>query len=681
MTGMASREATGDRVLWGLELTTLWTFAVAQPLLSLLGDNPEFFIAHDVGSAGIVLFAFGLALLPPAVLALGEAVVALWSPHAAWLLHLGLVGVLAAAVALLVAAKAGASGALAVPLAVAVGAGAAVGRARVRDLGLLLRALSPAAVLFCGLFLLSAETRRIAFPDEEPQARVASAAAAATPRAPVVFVVLDQLPVTSLLDERGRVDAERFPGFAKLARVSTFHPRVAAVANTTVRAVPAVVTGVRPGQGLLPVAADHPDSLFTWLAPTHDLHVREQITQLCPSRACPREREDRGGALLSDVGVVLGNVALPDDLQGGLPDIDTGWGDFGDEATAEPAVEDLGTAVRADRLGRFTDFVDGIEAGGRRPGLWFAHVLLPHFPFVLMPSGRRVVEDEQRDFPGLSQTVWTGDPLLPAITQQRHLLQLQATDRVVGRLVDRLRKEGLLRRAAIVLTADHGISFRPGQPIGMVSQGNVADQAGVPLFVKRPGQRRARVDTRLLQTTDVLPTLAAALGTRLPWRADGRAPASARHVRLRINDRELPPYPFSVATFRRGLDSALRRRHALLGSGDPRGIFALGRPEVLGRPAAEFPALDARIDQAGQLAALRGDARTIPALLSGAIVGGASPGGELVGVAVAGRVVAVSRTFDQGGERRFLAPIPEASLREGANDVMLVRLDAAAGGG
>ncbi len=194
--------------------------------------------------------------------------------------------------------------------------------------------------------------------------------------------------------------------------------------------------------------------------------------------------------------------------------------------------------------------------------------------------------------------------------------------------------------------------------------------------MKRPGQRRGRVDTRLLQTTDVLPTLADALGADLPWRVDGRPPPAARHARLRINDRELPAHPFSVSTFRRGLDSALRRRHALLGSGDPRGIFALGRPGVLGRPAAEFPALDARIDQAGQLAALRGDARTIPALLSGTVAGGGAGAGRYVGIAVAGRVAAVSKTFVEGGEERFLAPIPEDALHEGANDVRLVGLAA-----
>ena len=43
----------------------------------------------------------------------------------------------------------------------------------------------------------------------------------------------------------------------------------------------------------------------------------------------------------------------------------------------------------------------------------------------------------------------------------------------------------------------------------------------MPLFIKRPGQQRGRVTAANVETIDVLPTLAAAIGVRPPWETDG----------------------------------------------------------------------------------------------------------------------------------------------------------------
>ena len=75
----------------------------------------------------------------------------------------------------------------------------------------------------------------------------------------------------------------------------------------------------------------------------------------------------------------------------------------------------------------------------------------------------------------------------------------------------------------MVVLADHGVSFVPGGNARLVDRDNIADIARVPLFVKLPGQRAGRVDTRAARTIDVLPTIADVLGVRLPWRVDGRS--------------------------------------------------------------------------------------------------------------------------------------------------------------
>ena len=43
-----------ERVVWvALHIAALWAIAVAQPLFDLLGDNPEFFVAHRAGAAEV----------------------------------------------------------------------------------------------------------------------------------------------------------------------------------------------------------------------------------------------------------------------------------------------------------------------------------------------------------------------------------------------------------------------------------------------------------------------------------------------------------------------------------------------------------------------------------------------------------------------------------------------------
>ena len=63
----------------------------------------------------------------------------------------------------------------------------------------------------------------------------------------------------------GHIDAARYPNFARLARDATWYRNATTVADYTERAVPALLTGDRPTTAALPIASDHPESLFTLL--------------------------------------------------------------------------------------------------------------------------------------------------------------------------------------------------------------------------------------------------------------------------------------------------------------------------------------------------------------------------------------------------------------------------------
>ena len=265
----------------------------------------------------------------------------------------------------------------------------------------------------------------------------------------------------------------------------------------------------------------------------------EPITDLCPERLCSEVRPgtlDRLRALESDLEVVVQHLLLPADLRDGLPAIDRVWEGFEGGAAPEGALRG-GSNLRRDVLDRLArddataGFERAIQALGRRgsrPPLVFLHSTLPHGPWRFLPDGRQY-PTHRGGFPGLESHGWTGPQWQVDQGFQRHVLQVQYTDRLVGAVLDALRASGRYDDAVVVLAADHGAAFRTGAPRRPASRANAQDIAGVPLLVKLPRQRAGAVDDRAVRTVDVLPTIAAATGTRVPWRTDG-IPAGRREV-------------------------------------------------------------------------------------------------------------------------------------------------------
>ena len=80
-----------------------------------------------------------------------------------------------------------------------------------------------------------------------------------------------------------------------------------------------------------------------------------------------------------------------------------------------------------------------------------------------LPDGRQY-PIEGVEYPGLASEGWVGPQWQVDQGFQRHVLQVQYVDRLVGRLLDALRARGLFDDAVIVVAADHGASFVTGQP-------------------------------------------------------------------------------------------------------------------------------------------------------------------------------------------------------------------------
>ena len=309
----------------------LWTFAVAQPLFDLLKDNPEFFAARGSSGFDIVSFSVLLVVLPPALLLAVE-------------LLIGLAGARAAARgAHRAAGRSGGTdrrpGAQEGVRHLGPGADRALGRDRAARLALLwlraepvrsfLNILSPVPLVFLLLFLLSGQISELAFPSEAKARTIGGVT-----QAPIVVVLLDELPSTTLMDADGKLDTRRFPGFGELAKNATWFRNAYTVYDSTERAQPAIMDGNLPEEDHQPISGDHPNSIFSLFGKTHRMNVSEEATTVCSRDLCEDERLDesygsRMSSMAEDLGLVWLHVVSPPEIENDLASVSENWGNFG----------------------------------------------------------------------------------------------------------------------------------------------------------------------------------------------------------------------------------------------------------------------------------------------------------------------------------------------------------------
>jgi hypothetical protein len=467
---------------------------------------------------------------------------------------------------------------------------------------------------------------------------------------PVIVVVFDEFPTDDLLRPDGSIDAERFPNFAKLASISTWFPNAYTVYDSTFKAVPAILDGRLPRENTAADVRSHKPSIFHVMARLgYEVFKVESASAVCPPAICLGARTRRPGVL--------------------------------------PRLAGSG------RPARFRRWVGSIR---RRPApaFYFNHSLMPHEPWIYLPSGRQSRPAGAEPILPVNHVPGFDDPQLSLHNHLRHLLQVGFTDREVGELLDRLERTGLLEQALIVVTADHGYSFRVGvESRRLVSDDNVEEIAPVPMFVKAPGQMEGEVDESLMRNIDVVATVADLLGTDVFYRQDGRSAFSA-YTRER-REVALPTRDFSKIV-RIGLPE-LRERRALwrrrwaqlfgtgaeseLLYGDPwTRAYRIGpHRELLDRPVAGLRvarrsgAERAGVAHPALYAHVSRHAPVFPTRVTGPLRG--VPPGEHrdLALAVNGRIRVVGRSFDLTRPRLefYSLMIPESALRTGANRLVL----------
>ena len=700
------RPARHERLWAFFELFALVGFVVAQPTLDVLGKAPDFFIFRRAGRAEILILVLAVTVLPTLGLWLAEQVAGLISERLRRLVHVAMVAGLLAVLTLEVGKNlTSVRGPGLVAIGVAGGVAGGLLYASWDGLKLWLRYLAPAPLVFALVFLLISPVSKLVLPQPGGTVDANAPGVRINPEHPVVMVLLDEFPVTSLLNSKGQVDARLYPNFAKLAGRSTWYRNATAVSGLTQWAVPAMLSGRYPTKAqeeASPTAAQYPDNLFTLLGRSYPVEQQQIVTQLCPADVC-KATKDSGPSeaglkmTLRDSARVFKRIIWPRDVD----ENPTGaWLTADPEAEAKPAVKPGDSPILKEiqeghEPGQFYDFVRSIE-GTDKPTFYFLHILLPHQPWRDLPDGRKYPDRGD----GRLGNGWTSETWPPQLSRQRHLMQTGETDRLVGQVMRRLQEQGMWDNTLFVVTADHGMSFKPSEFTRRVATPGNADQVlWVPLFIKAPGQAEGQVSERNWEHVDLVPTLAEMLGIKVPWEMDGVSQAGAEEPRTRTTkwffskpgERQEFPGPENQAKAMAGVTDQLTK----LDNGY-KGWFQFGpHGDLVGQRVSQVgvdqaSAGSAKVEELAEYGKVNLKSGVVPAQVSGQVsLSAGVPSRPAVAVALNGVIAGVSETFREvrdaqgsqpkGPPDKFSAVALDTLFKAGANKLELFVIDDSGG--
>lgn len=504
-----------------LEVLALAGFAITWPVLDVFGRDPSTFISEGTGRAGIVVFALSIALLPALVLWFAAALTRLVGSFTR---HVVQVVVLSGLLLLYLGSEISRATDWGLTLTWVISIAGAAAFGLLYNSRQFLRAFlhfaSAGPLIFLFLFLFSSPASALL-----RSSTIATKPTSERSSVPIVWIVLDEFPTQSLLDDRADIDENLFPNFAQLARSGTWYRNNTTVNSFTDRAVPALLTGrYPPDGGAAPISSNYPDNAFTLFGTSHRVNALEPYTHLCPARICTsRDTSSVASSTMSLLSKAWGvwNGRLEGVRSSG----------------AKPFSVDSERLLQSRREG-FERFLKGVSSDDQgRPSFDFAHLILPHVPLDSLPDGERY--RQQPD--GFASAGWS-TPDAARVALQRHLLQVRLADRYVGELIRTLRERRAFDRTLIVVGADHGASYQAGQQMRGMTEKNFAEVVYTPLFIKAPYQKVGGVDDRNTETIDVLPTVADLSGVEIPWRVDGISlakpgpPRAAKQVEVGVHD-------------------------------------------------------------------------------------------------------------------------------------------------
>jgi hypothetical protein len=676
-----------------LALLGLTGFAISQPLLSLTGDDPSLFTQHNVDGTALLVYVLAVALLPPLAMWAVVVVVGRVNRRAGDILFLVLAAALAALTLIQALKSADISNGIVLGVAAVAMALVFAGLLlRVRPAYTWVRFTAPLPLFAVVLFVVASPSG-----DLMRSANGAAAQTSGDDVSPLVFILLDQFPTLTLLDEDRGIDPVRFPNLAELSEAGTWYRNYTVNAPSTPRSIPALLSSQTPNLET-PLWTNFPDSIFSLLAPTHELEVSEESTKLCGFTDCPlrhaADNPDLGGLIEDTADVWVERISLG-------PTHGQDFGQFQEElspadvAAADDGPRDFGAAVQNFEAAlraypvRFKEFHDSLRVSSR-PDFFYLHLLSPHLPWIVYPDGREyatlndgmVAANYGEAPPSAAVRAWG-----LAIEEQRHTWQAQHADRLVGETMARLREIGLYDDATIVITSDHGITLDYG-PQGLeatysLTPETVDSMAYVPLIVKRPGQQNGGIDDTNLMGVDLLPTVADAVGVNIDFPVEGH-PAGSPELAARGDEKFI--HAFSGEIYDRALgivrfdsSAAPTVDDRVLGLQPPAASLVFGLVRRLGvedRLGTSVEALEpvpggsARVHYLYELQSPRTDAAPL-GVVAGVVDNG--PPRESTALIAVDDTIVTAALVDASGQ--FATLLPPDALSANGNDIRVVLVD------
>jgi hypothetical protein len=503
-----------------LTYLALSTAAVGQPLLDLYGRNITVFTASKLSPFEVVLFVVLVLLVPALLASVVDWFSAQFGPRVNEATRVLLVGGFGALIGLAFARNHGrlASTARSAVVAIVVGVALAYLYDKKRVVRQWSRYLSVLAPVLLGVVILQL------YPVISPTGGATSDAVVSNKNIPVLEIITDELPVFSLLGPDHNINAERFPGMAELASLSTWYRNSAAASNFTHQAVPAIMSSKlpTPSGGGGPVLAAYPHNIFTLYRNRLPVGAIEAVTSLCPTDECHSQVAGVGGvfkwgrfkSFVHDAVFVYAQRVMPPAIRRHLPSVTETWGGFGQ---VKARFDDEFAAGPLSQQRNLTHAVQSF-ASTRSGHIEVVHVLMPHQPWVLTP--------DEHITTSVGVTAGTNPIGFDAIRDQyqTYLDQMVAVDASIKQAIDTLKAEGVWDKSLVIFTADHGISFLSGEQqrnSDFTNPDQVDDIYRVPTFIKYPGQTSGEVSDCAISNLDLLPTINDVLGTKTSWHFDG----------------------------------------------------------------------------------------------------------------------------------------------------------------
>ena len=390
-------------------------------------------------------------------------------------------------------------------------------------------------------------------------------------------------------------------------------------------------------------------------------------------------------ALFSDVSIVYLHILLPEDQKSGLPSLQARWRDFaGGPALLSQAEERQIPAhvweslqdsilaqldIRLDRPQIFRNFLHTIRPT-HQPTLYYLHILLPHVPYEHLRSGQTYSVDGGH--PGKANETWSGDAWATTQSYQRYLLQVGLVDTLLGQLVAHLKAARLYEKSLVVITADHGVSFRPHDNRRSITKTNFADIMAIPLFIKAPFQQQGEILDRNVEIIDILPTITDILEIKLPWSVDGDS-AFSPEPRAGTEKASSLSTQIALDRFNTAVREAVNKQADLFPPDDPvvphASPLALVGQRTQDMPMSEDSQFAITIDQLKHFAQVDLEAPFLPAHITGTLH---SEEFRFIALALNGTVRAITQPWSfavKGKYGRWSALLDPQFFRSGKNTI------------